>query len=384
VTGGLAPLGCPGCGTRLDPGDPAVHLGCPACRAAGTPVNLVCLLDPQRVARAFDRPPDRRAGVWAWADALPVPARYGSPLGEGGTPLVAAPRLGAALGVPGLLVKNEAANPTWSHKDRLAALAVAAARALGADTVTAASSGNHGVAVGAYAARAGLRCVLFTVAGLPAPMAGLLRSYGAEVVEAETPEHRYDLMGEGIRRGWFPAGNAALPPVGSSPYGVDGYKTLAYELWADLGGRAPDLVVLPVAYGDLAAGLYRGFADLRAAGRIGGLPRLVGAEVTGALGRGLAGGPAPVPRRRTAAFSINTSHTARQAVEAIRATGGTALTVPEQALAESRRLLACTEGLVAEASSCAAVAAAGPAATGLPEGAVAVVVLTSSGLKDVC
>lgn len=377
----LAGLECPRCTARVDPRDPGTHLGCPRCRARGEPVNLVCRTDPDRLAAALAAPVDRRAGIWAWADALPVPARWGSPLGEGHTPLLPAPRLGAALGVPGLLVKNETVNPTWSHKDRLAAAAVAAARALGADTVTASSSGNHGAAVAAHAARAGLGCVLFTVAGVPAPVAAQLRGYGAEVVELTDPDERYARMAAGIARGWYPASNAALPPVGSSPYGVDGYKTIAYELAAELG-RAPDAVVLPVCYGDLAAGVHRGFADLVAAGRTAAVPRIVGAEVTGALGRGIAGAPPRRPAHRSAAFSIDTALTADQAVRAVRDSGGRAVTVSERALGAARGLLARTEGLLAEAASCAAVAAAGTAAAGLPPDATVVVVLTASGLKD--
>ncbi|MQA06704.1 MAG: pyridoxal-phosphate dependent enzyme [Streptosporangiales bacterium] len=83
---------------------------------------------------------------------------------EGGTPLVPLPRFGAAVGVPRLYAKNESANPTWSHKDRLCALAVSAARAVGADTVVAASTGNHGASLAAYAARAGMRCVILVLA----------------------------------------------------------------------------------------------------------------------------------------------------------------------------------------------------------------------------
>jgi len=375
MNGELAGLDCPRCTARVDPRDPDAYLGCPRCRARGLLVNLACRTDPDAVAAALAAPGDRRAGIWAWAGALPVPARWGSPLGEGHTPLLPVPRLGAALGVPDLWVKNETVNPTWSHKDRLAAAAVAAARALGADTVTASSSGNHGAAVAAHAARAGLGCVLFTIAGVPAPIAAQLRSYGAEVVALADPDERYARMAAGIAHGWYPASNATLPPIGSSPYGVDGYKTIAYELAAELG-RTPDAVVLPVCYGDLAAGVHRGFVDLVAAGRTATVPRIVGAEVTGALGRGLTGAPpGPRPAYRSAAFSIDTARTADQAVRAIRDSGGRAVTVSEPALAEARTLLARTEGLLAEAASCAAAA-------DLPPDAMVVVVLTASGLKD--
>ncbi|MEJ3750900.1 pyridoxal-phosphate dependent enzyme [Actinomycetes bacterium KLBMP 9797] len=390
MSGGLdlAPLRCPRCGHTGDPRDLTTYQGCPGC-APDVPVNYVCDVPPGRVAAALrpaaDRPRGHR-GLWRWAGALPVDAVHAVSLGEGDTPLLPLPRLGARFGAPRLAVKNESANPTWSHKDRLCALAVAAARALGATTVTAASTGNHGASLAAYAARAGLHCVIFTLASVPATMKTLMLSYGADVVAVPTSEHRYVLMAEGVRRhGWYPASNGSGRPVGSTPYGIDGYKTIAYELFEQLGGRVPDAVVLPVTYGDCLSGVHRGFADLRAAGLVDRVPRLVAAELFGALAQALTGrGLPPVPTRETVAFSISTPRATHQAVEAIRATGGIAVPVTEEELLEAGYLLATNEGLFVEASSAVGVAAVGTlvrAGRIRPDDEV-VCVLTSSGLKD--
>ncbi|MBG6091705.1 pyridoxal-phosphate dependent enzyme [Actinomadura viridis] len=387
-TGPLAPLRCPRCGRPGDPYDLTFYRGCPDCRAAGTPVNYVCEIPPERVAAGLPatRAPDA-PGLWRWHEVLPVDPEYAVSLGEGGTPLLPLPRFGERIGVPRLYLKNESANPTWSHKDRLAALSVAAARAAGATTITAASTGNHGAALAAYAGRAGLRCVIFTMATVPETMKTLMLSYGAEVIAVPEGGQRYVLLAEAVEQhGWYPASNGTTPPVGSTPYGVDGYKTIAYELYEQLGGRVPDVMVLPVAYGDCMSGLRRGFADLRAAGATDQVPRLVGAEVFTALADGLAAAAegadrlGPVRTRPTAGFSIAGTHTTHQAIHAAQ----DAVTVGEDDMLSVQRSLAATEGVFGEASSAAAVAAATTLArTGriAPDETV-VCLLTSSGLKD--
>lgn len=387
----LAPLRCPRCGRSGDPYDLRFYLGCPDCAAAGVAVNYVCDVPVERVAQALrvstTQSADRaQGGLWHWNGALPVDEAYAVSIGEGATPLVRLPALGRHFGLSRLSVKNESANPTWSHKDRLCALAVAAARAVGAGTVTAASTGNHGAALAAYAARAGLRCVIFTLTSVPETMKTLMRSFGADVVAVAESTQRYSLMVEAvIRQGWYPGSNGVMPPVGSTPYGVDGYKTIAYELYDQLGGRVPDVMVLPVTYGDCLSGVHRGFADLRAAGLTGRMPRLVGVDVFGPFVQALAGGGwGPLPTRTTAAFSIGTGYATYQAVAAIRATGGRAVTIDEEEMLATQRLLGIMEGLFAEASSAVGVAAVGVLARAgqlRPDDEV-VCLLTSSGLKD--
>lgn len=378
-----AGLACLRCGDPADPADPALHLGCPVCRAEGEIVGFRALT-PRAPAALAGLQRCAAPGLWRWAAALPD---VGEPvsLGEGDTPLLELPRLGRMVGLGALYAKNETVNPTWSHKDRLAALAVTSARHLGRRGVVAASTGNHGVSLAAYAARAGIACTVVTAPGASARVVELMRWHGADVIVADSESDRYPLVARvASERQLLIASNATTPPVGSHPYGTAAYKTIAYELWQQLG-RAPDWVVIPVSYGDCLAGIGEGFAELHAASLIDRRPRLLGAEVHGALTQGLAGGrAAPVPTSPTSAISIATGLTTFQALHAIRSTRGAPQVVSEEQLVKAQIELAAHEGLAVEAASAtvvAAVALASGAQLIQPEQLV-VIVLTASALKD--
>jgi threonine synthase len=378
----LPPVTCVRCGAMGQSTDPHRHRGCPLCLREGVPSNYHWEPDLRCVAQCAAHPGAGR-GMWRYSRVLPVAEVL--TLGEGGTPLLQLSGAGEAWGIPRLFAKNEAANPTWSHKDRLAAGTVAAARASGARVVAAASTGNHGAAVAAYAARAGMRCVIATIASVPPIMQDLMSAYGAIVVATATPEERYELIGAGVDElGWYPASNITVPAVGSDPYGVAAYRTIAYELLDELGA-APDWVILPVAYGDCLAGVTQGFVELHAAQVIPRVPRMVGAELFGALQTALdGGGLGPATTHPSAAFSIAGRYTTYQAVAALQVSDGFARSVAEDALADARRELGSREGLFVEAAAAAPFAVAKALAR---EGAFrpddrVVCLLTSTGLKD--
>jgi threonine synthase len=327
--------------------------------------------------------------LWRYAAFLPVDAAAAVSLGEGFTPLVAADRLGAELGIR-LFVKDESGNPTWSFKDRLATVAISAARRLGARVIASSSSGNAGAAVAAYAARAGLPCVVFTFQAAAGPMVTQMRAYGAMVLAVRDKADRWKLLEAGVRRlGWFPTSPFFAPVVGSNPLGIEGYKTLAYELVEQLGGQPPDWCVLPVCYGDALHGMWKGFDDLRRLGWIERMPRLAAAEIYGSLAATLAaGGDALVEMPRThdsIAASIGATQATYQALHAIRMSGGTAVRVSDDELLQWQARLAAVEGLYAEPSSIAALAAVRRLrADGvIAAGESVVSVMTAGGLKDV-
>jgi threonine synthase len=378
----LPPLICVHCGAPGRAADPQRYLGCPRCRSEGQPANYRWAADPSAVIDAVRHPTVRR-DMWRFAGALPVPDPVS--LGEGDTPLVRVDALGKAYGIGHLFAKNESVNPTWSHKDRLAAVTVAVARHAGARVVAAASTGNHGAAVAAYAARAGLRCVVATLASVPPAMHALMGAYGAEVVALAGSEERYELVQAGVERhGWYPASNITAPAVGSDPYGIAGYKTIAYELVEQLGGP-PDWLLVPVAYGDCVTGIAQGFAELQATKITDRLPFIVGVELFGALAQALEGGGlGPVPTHPTAALSIAGAYTTTQAVEALEQSNGFARQVAEDEIVEARRALGVTSGLLVEAAAAAPVAAAHAMAADGAFGPddVVVCLLTSTGLKD--
>ncbi len=377
-------LTCTRCGA-VHPPDRFVD-DCPICREVA-PANLAVAYETasRRIARIADGP----RSIWRYAALLPVPAAAAVSLGEGMTPLVPLIRAGEALGLRRLYGKDESGNPTGSFKDRLASVAVSAARSMGAPAIASSSTGNAGAAAAAYAARAGLPCVVFTGADAPPAMAAQIRACGAAVVGVEEMADRWSLLAEGIARfGWFPTSPHRAPAVGSNPYGIEGYKTIAYEVAEDLGWRAPDWCVLPVCYGDALVGMWRGFTEMLEMGWIADRPRMVAAEVYGSLGAALAAGSDTVPEMAvepaTAARSIGAARGTYQSLRVIRDSGGEAVTVSDRAMRSWQRALATRDGLFVELASAAALAAVDALRAG---GAIApdettVVLLTATGLKD--
>ena len=380
-------LECPRCGALYEDG--RLFTGCPRCRAEHVPVNLAVKVDVARLAHlATEGFPATPRGLWRFRALLPVAGERPVTLGEGATPLIHLERVGRRLGLPRLYAKDESQNPTWSYKDRLCAVAVTHAVETGARVVTIASTGNHGASTAAYAARAGLPCVIFTLASVPATMKTLMQAYGAAVVACPTPEARWALMRQGIERlGWYPTGGFQAPPVGSNPYGIEGYKTLAYEVAEDLGWRAPDLVVVPSAYSDGLWGIWKGMRELRALGLVADVPRMVAAEPYGPLAAALERAletPVPVRGEGSIAFSIATRYGTYQGLAALRESRGLGVQVTDEGIFEAQRALAREEGVFVEPSSAAALTAVMQlvARKAVDPEQTIVLVLTSSGLKD--
>jgi len=384
----LASLACPRC--QRDYPESAAFTICPACADDGQNVNPAPVYDLSRLGPGWQ--PDRgQPGVFAYRDLLPIAATtVPVSLHEGSTPLVPAPTLAERLGLGELLIKDESRNPTWSYKDRLAAVGVTKAREAGADTVVVSSTGNHGAAVAAYAAAAGMRCVVLTLESVPLTMKVLMQSYGAHVVALRTGPERWTVMRAAMAEyGWVPLSGFLNPPAGSNPFAVDGYKTMAYEIVAELG-RVPDVVVTPVAYGDGISGLHRGFADLIAIGHTDRMPRLVAAEVFGPYERALAtsepGSASTVAAGASVAFSVATPVSAWQGWNAVAASGGTAVAIPDdQEILRAQLLLSRTSGIYLEASSALTIAGlpALQASAVIDAESTVVCIGTSTGLKDV-
>ena len=376
-------LACIRCG-ETHPLD-AFERACRACAEAGVTANLGVVYGDAAPPRR-DAIPAAPATLWRFADALPLAAEDAVSLGEGMTPLVpaAAPHCGS------LWVKDETRNPSWSFKDRLASVAVSWAKKIGAEVVATSSSGNAGAAAACYAARAGLPCVVLTFRGTAGPMVGQIRAAGAMVLECAEKEDRWRILSRAVKEfGWFPTSPFFGPAAGSNPIGIEGYKTLAYEIAEGLGWRAPDWCVLPVCYGDALFGLWKGFDEMRRWGWTEAMPRLVAAEVSGSLAAGLAGeGPMPPAVARdgdSIAVSIDIARSTAQALIALRRTDGIAVALDDAEIAAARAALARREGLFVEASSAAAFAAIERlGAAGAFSGDDSVVAIaTASGLKDV-
>ncbi len=378
---------CVRCGREFPPGP--MFTGCPACGEEGHPANLAVRIDLDRARASFHpgRLADRPASMWRYHELLPVDLEDAVTMGEGMTPLVPLPRLGRELGMPNLHAKVEGANPTWSFKDRLASSAVSVARAMGSQVITGSSSGNAGAATAAYSARAGLPCVMFTTQQFPAAMKVGMAVYGTLLVAMPTIADRWTMVAAGVERlGWFPVTIFMYPLVGSSPHGIEGYKTIAFELVEQLG-RVPDHVVFPVGAGDAFSGAWKGFAEYRELAYTDRVPVLHAAEVFGPLRHALETGSedvGEVPWGPTPAISVGLNTSAYQALAVLRESGGAAETATETQILDMQRRLAATEGIYAEASSVLTLAALpGMVERGAVDpDATIVTVLTSSGLKD--
>ena len=361
---------------------------CVACRPVARSNLMVVYDDSLRLRR--DKPSaDAGRGLWRYGDLLPVDAAEGVSLGEGGSPLHRMDRAGAGIGVANLFGKDETRNPTWSFKDRLACVAVSSAKKMGARVIVSSSSGNAGAAAAAYAAKAGLGCVIFTFKGTTGPMLTQMRAYGATVIACENKADRWTLMEHAVREyGWFPTSPFFGPVVGSNPYGIEGYKTLAYEIAEQMDWNVPDWVVVPVCYGDALLGMWRGFEDMMAFGWTDRMPRMVAAETYGSIGAALADGGDVLPDMRknyeTLAVSIGATRGTYQALDIVRRSGGTALTIGNDEMMRWQDTLAAREGLYVEPSSAAGLAAVEQLAQDghLKADDTVVSLLTASGLKD--
>jgi threonine synthase len=278
-------------------------------------------------------------------------------LGEGHTPLVALPRLADEVGIAELYLKNEGANPTGSHKDRMSGLVVRRAIDVGASTVVAASSGNAGVSLAAYAASAGIDCVIVTTPDMNASWRHAIEMFGATLLAAETPEQRWQVVAERVRAGdWYPATNYLVPAVGSNPFGVDGYRSIVLELFLQLEGRLPSDIVVPTSRADLLWGIARGYADLEKTGLTQGKPRIHAVEPFPRITRVLAQEDYRGTFEGTSRLvSIGGSTVTYQALDALNLCRGTAVVADEDGAFCDQKQLARRYGFHLELSSAAAL-----------------------------
>lgn len=347
----LVDFACIRCDQPVPVGDDVE--GCPSCLARGYPAGVV-----PRFKRPDDPPaPSTDAGMARFADRLCY-ARFSS-LGEGDTPLLSLPRIAGELGLASLLIKDEGANPTGSHKDRMSAQVVARAVDIGAPGIIAASSGNGGLSIATYAKAYGLPCQIVVTPTLPERYREAMERAGARLqVEADSLA-RWRYVSETARRdGWLPATNYLNPPVGSHPFGVDAYKTVAYELLEDPAAAQADAIIVPTARGDLLWGLWRGLLDRQADGQIARLPRLIAVDPFPRLSRVVEGEDYRGNFNGASALAaINGPTVTYQSLKAVNDSGGTAI-VTSDAEAERDRARLREEGVQLELSSAAALSAA--------------------------
>ncbi|MGJ3204444.1 threonine synthase [Geobacillus thermoleovorans] len=313
----------------------------------------------------------------AYGDFLPLSAATPRlSLCEGNTPLIPLPRLSEELGIA-LYVKVEGANPTGSFKDRGMVMAVAKAKEEGSHTIICASTGNTSASAAAYAARAGMRCLVVVPNGKIA-LGKLAQAamYGAEIFAIDG---NFDEALKMVRR---LSETAPITLVNSvNPYRIEGQKTAAFEVCDQLG-RAPDVLAIPVGNAGNITAYWKGFKEYHEA-KGTGLPQMRGFEAEGA---------AAIVRNRvieqpeTVATAIRIGNPASwdKAVEAASESRGKIDEVSDAEILAAYKRLARTEGIFAEPASCAAIAGVikQRERNEIERGSLVVAVLTGNGLKD--
>ena len=372
---------CNGCGHVAPISHPFI---CPAC---GEPMSLrshtpIADIEMRQTPRS----------MWDYFRLLPIERTdHVVTLGEGATSLVAAPRLAQRYGLGEVRIKNEMANPTGSFKDRQVSVGISHAVETGRDTVAVVSSGNVGVATAAYAARAGLRAVLFMHGQAGAGKIAQAAAHGATVLRIDTPapSEAFRLCLEACGKwGWAHLSTAGM----YEPWNVEGAKTIAYELWQQYGGELPEWVVAPVGGGGLLGGIWRGFLDLVRMGLIEKPPRLAGMQAAGcapfkkAIDEGTPfletlKHPWPNPKTIAGGIADDIIFDGHTVLPAVRTTNGAAIAVDDPAIEEGARILARDEGLLCELT-CAGVIAALARLPGADKNTRVCCIVTGSGMKE--
>jgi threonine synthase len=304
--------------------------------------------DPAELRRKIQAGP---ASIWRYADFLPFPRRPKTALDAGFTPLIRSDRLAERLGVGEVYVKNDAANPTHSFKDRVVNVAIAKAKELGYEVVACASTGNLANAVAAHAAAAGLDSYVFVPSDLEEQKILATGVYGTRLVAVEG---NYDDVNRlctelSAERPW------AFVNVNLRPYYAEGSKTLGFEIAEQLGFELPDRVVVPVASGSLFTRIARGFEEWLEVGILAGeLPTFNGAQAEGcspvaqAFAEGVQICQPVKPDTIAKSLAIGNPADGVFALDLARKTGGSIDAVTDDEIVDGIRLLAETTGIFTE------------------------------------
>jgi threonine synthase len=300
-------------------------------------------------------------GIDRYRPVLPVttPLPY---LGEGDTPLISSRRIGESLGLNRLYFKNEGLNPTGAFKDRAGALAAALALDQGAAGVLSASSGNASSAIAAYCAAVGLKCLILMEPGNPSAKLRQTLATGAKVVLVEGvfahgPEALAEFLSAVAAQANYYLGFVWAP---INPYILEGIKTISYEIVARLS-NVPDVVIAPVGGGDMFAAQWRGYQELKQAGVIDRLPRMMGVQSVNApplleAVRTGAKSITTLPYAKSKISGINVPFTGNHALAAVHESGGTAVGVTDESVWAMQRRLTLEEGIWIEPAGAAPIA----------------------------
>lgn len=313
--------------------------------------------------------------LWRYGGVIPVGDKYRVSMGEGFTPLIPGKD-------PGLYFKLDFVQPTGSYKDRGTCIVVSKLKEWGIREVIEDSSGNAGASLAAYCANNGIACEIYAPAYTSPGKLAQIAAYGAKLIKV--PGTREDTTAAARLR----AQEVFYASHNWVPYFIEGTKTLAYELWEQLGWRAPWGVVVPAGNGSLVLGLYKGFQELLSMKYIDFLPRIIAVQSENCcpVYQAFHGGLTTVPKvekKPTRAEGITSAQPVKgpALLEAIRNSKGTVIKVTEEEITQAYQYLG-HQGLYVEPTSATVWAAWEQInETGLAGQGTLVMVLTGSGLK---
>ncbi len=362
-------LRCPHCQTQFVATE---QLRCPA---HGDVLELA--YNTEILREQFDPRASSRDDIWRYDPLIPVETDSPVTLGEGQTPLVAAPTTGEELGVS-LSLKLEGGNPTGSSKDRGSAVVATLAVETGTRAVVCASTGNAAASIAAYAARGALECSLFVPERLPDAKAVQPRVYGADLV---TVEGGYADAYEACRASGSEPGRIDRS-AGANPLVPAGTRTLGYELAAQTD--SPDWLAVSMGNGGTIADIWQGWRLFDQLGYADGTPRLLGVQAAGSTAIHDADGASQPDRTCADSIDVDEPHRRADALDAIEESDGCSVSVTDERIKTALRTLGTNEGVFAEPASAAALAGIEHARQSgiIDVGEAVVAVITGNGLKD--
>jgi threonine synthase len=347
-------LRCRECG-RVYPLDP-MHV----CEFCFGPLEVV--YDYEALSRSLTRERIERGplSMWRYADLLPCAAETAVDIGTGYTPLLRAAHLGRVLGLERLYIKNDCQNPTWSFKDRVVSVAVTKAREFEFGTLACASTGNLANSVAAHAARAGMDAFVFVPADLEQGKIVGSAVYGPTLVAVDGSYDEVNRLCSELsdKYPW------AFVNINVRPYYAEGSKTLAYEVCEQLGWRAPDHCLVPLASGSLYTKIYKGLKELAWLGlvewrgtRMSGAQALGCSPIVEAWERHSFNMKPQRPSTIAKSLAIGNPADGYYALKAMAQSGGYGVAVSDDEVVEGIKLLAEKEGIFAETAGGVVVAA---------------------------
>lgn len=364
--------------------------GCPCCRTDEFVSNITPMYDlPETDGKKetfFEMFPGNDMETYRKL----LPFRGNKPLvdlGVGNTALTRLPGIGGELGLE-LYIKDETRNPTWGHKDRLNAVLINKAIELNAPGVVYASTGNNGASGAAFAAKAGIPCVILTVKGVNPTLETFMQVYGARLIGVKTVSERWEVVRYLTNQcGWYPATNYTVPIVGSNPWAIDGYKLIAYELYKQMD-EMPDKIVVPICYGDALFGIMKGFTELQKMGFVDRIPQMVSVEDYGPVANAYHSGSEvirPVKEWGSVASSISSKWGTYHSLYTLKKSNGLACALEKnEELYQAQSELAQKEGVYCESASAASYAGLKKLVKEgkIKHGERVVLLITASGVKD--